>query len=106
MKGVAGYQATRSNTFLLEPARRGESSFSLRKKNVRFFHCWIKDFRRPKARKSMHVNRYFPRSTLLLSLNNVRTRRSRVFQFKFAYAYISSFATPASPHSVAGDTVD
>jgi len=39
-------------------------------------------------------------------MNNVRTRRSRVFQFKFAYAYISSYAAPAFPLFIATDTVD
>jgi hypothetical protein len=47
VKDVARYQATRFDTFLLGFARRGESSFSFKKKKFRFFHCWIKDFSQP-----------------------------------------------------------
>ena len=105
-KGFAGYRTTRFNTFLLGPTRRGETSFFFKEKKIRSFRCWIKDFRRRKTRKLTQVCRLIPKSTLLRSMNNVRTRRSRVFQFKFAYAYISSYAPPAFPHFITADSVD
>jgi len=107
VKGVARYQATSFNTFPLALALRGESSFSFfKKKSADSFTVKFRIFRRSKTSKLRHVCRIIPESTLLRSMNNVRTRRSRVFQFKFAYAYISSYAPQAFPHFIAADTVD
>ena len=83
-ESVAGYEATRFNTCILGPALRGEYSFSFKKRKFIFFPSWIKDFHGPKTRKLTHVCRIIPKSTLLRSMNNVITRRSRVFQIKFA----------------------
>jgi hypothetical protein len=102
VKAVTGYQA-KYISFGTHQQRR---IFCFFKKNFRSFHCWIKDFRRTKTRKLMHVCRIIPKSTLLRSMNNARTRRSHVFYFKFAYGYLSSYVSPVYPYFIAADTVD